>query len=515
MPLLQPISKAVVSYRLGYSPQRLPLSAYEIVQESTFRPNDTLPPLPLSNMIPGILQHSTDGFTPQILTVGDGIQLNNFAFKFIIAEAFDKVDSTHPVSSFSYYNNKFSDGCDVTNMTASIAVKPTESLVTLAVTVTCHIPTLFRLTWNGVAAVPAATDSARDDFSRLASDTAAESLFPTKPPCSFLPARFSVIQVSHEDSYSPVGPTTYQLDPNTTAVFAPMDPFVFGLPDDTPMEAMTSLNTFFQNTFQALYHRVRLELGIVLENQIYGSPEMYNHSISNVYAPIPPWAILLNSYSSANRSRLSTSNATLMAQWKEFVKIFKDSDQVPIMPYVRPVPRLKPLGSAMTSVFVSTFAMLSVLWTIFSIVAGAFAEFAGKADYQTGGAALQSPSQIGRDSENKKVVGGERDSIEASPFPSEEHKSQTMLERLSLTVDQKSIQMSIAIAEIQLSLARMRLSLKKRGVLEDDEEEIDAGQKPIGAIFSDQQGFTYSAVLDRYPLLLHRGNRGSDLDLVV
>lgn len=38
--------------------------------------------------------------------------LNGSTFNYTIVDAFDGVDST-PVSSFSYYNNPFSDGCDV------------------------------------------------------------------------------------------------------------------------------------------------------------------------------------------------------------------------------------------------------------------------------------------------------------------------------------------------------------------------------------------------------------------
>ncbi|KAJ7655535.1 hypothetical protein B0H17DRAFT_1213953 [Mycena rosella] len=82
--------RAIVSYRLGYSLQRpypwwwttpvvlgafillasalaainVPLSAYDMDQESTFRPNDTLPPPPFSTLIPAILRHPTGGFSP-------------------------------------------------------------------------------------------------------------------------------------------------------------------------------------------------------------------------------------------------------------------------------------------------------------------------------------------------------------------------------------------------------------------------------------------------------------------
>ncbi|KAJ6522335.1 hypothetical protein DFH09DRAFT_1097223 [Mycena vulgaris] len=73
------------------------------------------------------------------------------------------------------------------------------------------------------------------------------------------------------------------------------------------------------------------------------------------------------------------------------VRSFQDSDRFPLMLYIRPVPHLKPLGSAITSVFVSTFATLSVLWRIFSVVTEALAaseftcegsDFDGVSDYE-------------------------------------------------------------------------------------------------------------------------------------
>ncbi|KAJ6550810.1 hypothetical protein DFH09DRAFT_1086441 [Mycena vulgaris] len=67
------------------------------------------------------------------------------------------------------------------------------------------------------------------------------------------------------------------------------------------------------------------------------------------------------------------SNDALRLDRYESVRSFQESDRVPILLHFRSVPRLKPLGSAITSVFVSTFAMLSVLWTIFNFIAGALA----------------------------------------------------------------------------------------------------------------------------------------------
>ncbi|KAJ7323318.1 hypothetical protein DFH08DRAFT_350871 [Mycena albidolilacea] len=123
----------------------------------------------------------------------------------------------------------------------------------------------------------------------------------------------------------------------------------------------------FQNVFQAIYHLVRLDLGVILDNQIYNSPQMFNLNIMPVTVPARYYS------SFANTSRAATSDSTVMVQWRQRVAFYQNSDRVAIMEYLRPVPRLKPLGSAITSVFVSTFAMLSALWTIFSLGAGALA----------------------------------------------------------------------------------------------------------------------------------------------
>jgi hypothetical protein len=148
------------------------------------------------------------------------------------------------------------------------------------------------------------------------------------------------------------------------------------LAGDLPNVTESVFNSLFQNIFQAIYHFVRLDLGIVVDNQIYSSPQMFNLSI--MPANIPP-----NLYSgyyspSAIDLRAATSNSTLMAQWRQRVAFYQNSDRVPIMDYLRPVPRLKPLASSITSVFVSTFAMLSVLWTIFSLGASALARRTGQ-----------------------------------------------------------------------------------------------------------------------------------------
>ncbi|KAF8144749.1 hypothetical protein K438DRAFT_1873234 [Mycena galopus ATCC 62051] len=136
----------------------VPLSAYNIVQETTYRPNDSFPSLPLSNILPSILQNPAGDFAPQLLTVGDVLILNNSIFNYTISEAFDGNDMTTPIFSFSYYNNPLSDNCDVTNITLNLVVTKTtdqfheiswESQTQLSGIITCHTPTPFYLTWSG------------------------------------------------------------------------------------------------------------------------------------------------------------------------------------------------------------------------------------------------------------------------------------------------------------------------------------------------------------------------------
>ncbi|KAJ6488395.1 pheromone A receptor-domain-containing protein [Mycena vulgaris] len=221
----------------------------------------------------------------------------------------------------------------------------------------------------------------------------------------------------------------------------------------------------FLNTFQSLYHLVRLELGLILENQIYASPEMYNRSIAPVYVPG------INFHGGVNGSLATTSDADVMAEWQDNVRLFYESDRVPAMLYLRSVPRLKPLGSATTSVFVSTFAMLSVLWTIFSLIAGALA--GSQADIAEDPKHVPSISQMSRISDDRKSALEEADwdGSEAIFAPENEDKASlhTLSERLSLTGENNNIRMSIAIAEIQLTLARMGLALRKHGILADSD----------------------------------------------
>ncbi|KAK6984859.1 hypothetical protein R3P38DRAFT_2806217 [Favolaschia claudopus] len=100
---------------------------------------------------------------------------------------------------------------------------------------------------------------------------------------------------------------------------------------------------------------------------------MFNDSILSIFKPAAFKSVAM-SFDTITNARASTTNQTVLAQWKDMVDYYNTTDRVPVMEYSRTVPRLKPLGSAITSVFVATFAMLSSIWTIFSLVAGALAK---------------------------------------------------------------------------------------------------------------------------------------------
>ncbi|KAJ7698771.1 hypothetical protein B0H14DRAFT_3036724 [Mycena olivaceomarginata] len=408
------LSTEIASYRLGYAPQRpypwrwttpivlcaflfisgllaainVPLSAYEVVQEVTYRPNDTLPPLPLSYLVPAILQHPASSFTPQILTVGNTLTPNNSVFNFTIVEAYNELDnsnrlSTHFPAPSAPFVPEGGDGWVLLNGVVLL----------LSVDITCHIPTLFEMTWTSIcdtadtpgecSLLPVGNNPVQDVFNDIVSDlvvpfmrtnfsnsdhlaklgvtvqpccdcnTTSPGDSPTQAPCSLLPARLTASQISIVSSYG--DGIDGQAANTTDDLFGDLPYLFWDLPNypgdslqDIPLQGLTAL---FQNT----------------------SPVMFNHTISDVYLRLPRSQGLYWDEYSANKLRSSTTNATLMSEWANTVQFFNDSENVPVINYLRTVPRLKPLGAAITSVFVSTFAMLSTLWTVFSLVAGVLA----------------------------------------------------------------------------------------------------------------------------------------------
>ncbi|KAF7325371.1 hypothetical protein MSAN_02514400 [Mycena sanguinolenta] len=168
----------------------------------------------------------------------------------------------------------------------------------------------------------------------------------------------------------------------------------------------------------------------------------------------------------AHTSRVWVSDPETQAQWQYDtlgIRFFGYSDRVPVMEYLRPVPRIKPLGSALTSVFVSTFAMISVLWTIFSVIAGALAgartvHDVNRRNESTLGKFRNSSSEL----QNGMAVMEEVDASQVTLLGHDRELNaawQTTLERLSMNVDTNNI-----------ALERMKFLLRKRGLWEDEDD---------------------------------------------
>ena len=114
------------------------------------------------------------------------------------------------------------------------------------------------------------------------------------------------------------------------------------------------------NTLRALYHAIRLDLGVIRPNQIYNSPTRFNASIANWTLPVGKTASGAD-YTRTLRDaigKVDLSNSTYMVH-------------VPDILYFTPVFKQKPLGQAISAVFVSTFSMLSAIWAAFTFVASA------------------------------------------------------------------------------------------------------------------------------------------------
>ncbi|KAF8185535.1 hypothetical protein K438DRAFT_1836627 [Mycena galopus ATCC 62051] len=583
--------KGIKSFRLGYAEQRpypwrwttpivlcafflicpflaainVPLSAYNIVQEATYRPNDSLQSLPLSNILPSILQNPAGDFAPQLLTVGDVLILNNSIFNHTISEAFNSPDLATPISSFPYYNNPLSDNCDVTNITLNLVVTNSKtgyeniwkSQPQLSGSVTCRKPTPFYLTWSGLP--PYADDTLEDirylpflirldlfnlfekwtgpsfddlagnysevdisltahpccDCAAVLAGSALETTSLLQPPCSSNPVQFIAIDAP--------GSTPISIDPIGNIFSSPirMPVNITHLLWEGQFSNITQdiedFSAILQNLFQVMYYLVRLDLGVILGNQIYNSPQMFNHSIAGINSASTVHFVFAGMEFgwATDIARGATSNTSMMAQWKKKVEFFNTSDRVPVMECVRSIPRIKPLGSAITSVFVSIFAMLSVLWTIFSVIAGALAAAHNAPTHGTGHYTTGHGGCTMKELDNGKAIMEEMNTSEGSLLA---HHTECVpawhvpLERMNLHMEEMQLNMEKIGRRTDIALARMMFSLRKRGLVDDKDDkdgesemEIECAQRPA------------ESPVEIFSPLIHRTSTqsGSDSDWLI
>ncbi|KAK6981544.1 hypothetical protein R3P38DRAFT_2745806 [Favolaschia claudopus] len=522
-PPRSPTLRAIHSFRLGYNPWaphpypglwttplivcvfaflavflvciNVPLSAYEFIHQVTYRPNDTLPALPLSAWVPSVIQPPTGAFEPQVLTVGDTLMLNNSAIKFTISNAFDRTNNNTPVSTFTYYNNPFSEGCDVRNMSFAYysAGYQSEFEPTFSAQVVCDFPkTQLTLTWEDSLPnrkspqLPFSGDindllySMERDlvfvlnaaYSNVGSTTtnlelhydvapvcmdAQQSSAPDDDDClktqrlgfRSIERTFSILNSNGtdvaDDETFPVGPG-YSENNRTNAVEPFPVPVVPGMtltPED--------VSAVIQNRLQTRFHFLRLQLGVIYPNQIFNSSDMFNQSILPVVVP---------GGFRANESRASMANETFFVQVQEAVQRFNLTDRVPVMEYSRTVPMLKPIGSAVTSVFVSTFAMLSTIWAIFSLLAGALARMYVERRQQAGEikSSVVHHDMEFDDGEDRKM-GKNLEYSYAYSLDDDSASGQSSYEMRSLSQRFKLM---------ELKMRKMQDVLRKRGMMEEE-----------------------------------------------
>ncbi|KAF7336500.1 hypothetical protein MSAN_02304700 [Mycena sanguinolenta] len=352
----------------------VPLSAYNIILEFTYHPNDTLPAVFLANIVPSVLQDPTDSFTPQPLNVGDTIVLDNFIFNYTISQAFDGVN---PVSAFPYYNNPLSDSCDVANITVQLLLRDFPDIgwapfVQVRGTVACDLPTRFYLTpgeylggtdessvrdipnlvsvdfeeifksWSG----PDPPDVGGTNFTQfgititvhpcckceavLAGGPLESAASLHELSCSSNPVQFVVVGIDlSADVEQETTPT-----PHFAPVSLPTKIADVLTESSLGNVSISALSTAYGNLIQAFYHLVRLDLGVILQNQIYNSSEMFSRTIMELdsgysASQLSRTIMELDSGYSANQLRTLTSNATFMAQWQQDVDFFKNNTRVP------------------------------------------------------------------------------------------------------------------------------------------------------------------------------------------
>jgi hypothetical protein len=120
----------------------------------------------------------------------------------------------------------------------------------------------------------------------------------------------------------------------------------------SPLELSSSIN----DSLILLYNAIRLDLGVIRPNQIYNDSAKYNATVGGHASVVAPNFMqdMLDTISHVNLSDPTYSV------------------HVPLVLYLTPVFKLKPLPQAITAVFVATFSMLSAIWAVFNFTASSF-----------------------------------------------------------------------------------------------------------------------------------------------
>jgi len=387
----------------------IPLSAYTIQQDITNNPNASMDRMPsYSSLIPSSLRQNAGDFTPHTFTIGDTF-LTNFSLfaSYTILAAYDRQDSpgspvplaSNTLSGFAYKNYDLSQ-CDVLGITISIDLGNTSlPVVQVVATVSCWFPVFFLShvdlwytfdTTNDPLQIMSVINSTFRDLDQYMSSYTSVTFNRAEPSADLDQVINGTIDIiskqcctrcgdhTHPSLIGPDGLEKYEIispdnhillydhpscdskDVEFKSDFIANGNLFMFLQNIDDIISPPELPLVINNTIRALYHAIRLDLGVIRPNQIYNSPTRFNASIANWTLPVGETASGAY-YTRTLRDAIGEvdlSNSTYMVH-------------VPDILYFTPVFKQKPLGQAISAVFVSTFSMLSAIWAAFTFVASA------------------------------------------------------------------------------------------------------------------------------------------------
>ncbi|KAF8237978.1 hypothetical protein L208DRAFT_1457060 [Tricholoma matsutake] len=378
----------------------VPLSAYETRQEFTYTPNSTTNTLPFSNLIPAPLQKHSVPFIPHTFMMGENFQTDLGSFGYSMESAYTRNDmpgssiplATNKLPSFAYMNYDLSS-CDVMYITLTANIDLLT--VTPSALISCWFPLFFQFSLSNSMKLESLYNPGRDlavnrvvtgtsyDFGMMLNDMTAQHYSPnwtlsgfdiTYYPCCTTCNDVDGNKLeAHEIEASDRSRLIYDHpacdDQDVNFKLKSGARLLFQGQQRSGISYGTTINDFFSGTFanvpdefpalnynvlKAVYHGIRLDIGVIRPNQIYNSPTRFNASISKLV------------YSDALANVLRTQRDAVGN-----VNLSRPpyNQRVPEVLYLQSVFTPKPLGQAITAVFVATVSMITVLWHVANFIA--------------------------------------------------------------------------------------------------------------------------------------------------
>ncbi|KIY71225.1 hypothetical protein CYLTODRAFT_419078 [Cylindrobasidium torrendii FP15055 ss-10] len=370
----------------------IPLSAYELSPQFTNNPNDTDTGNPWWRLIPSGFQAGGPDrdFEPYTVSVGDIVRPKGSAYNYKVTDARGwnaETNESTKITSFSYYNTPLNTSCDISSLWTGFENSSTLTGFDAKVQLGCWDPagTPFTLEWSATENDMTSSrynNSKRSDYMWL------WTLFLDDLQDTLRDGSVEVGRVGLGACF-PQCDSSYPPFNNSWADFQNQDktPMQYGnvpifLKDHLPCSTQKRKVSFcdrynndyihrpdyLHNVIQVLYHSVRLNLGIVTPDNILGSKELFLQAIQFDEDDNQFWTQQIidhiNGKSIASKLDFQISEENL-------AKSYAIEHTIPF-PYLKNVWHPKPIGSAIISVYASTFTIIALLWTVFHLIAGCF-----------------------------------------------------------------------------------------------------------------------------------------------